>query len=298
MPRYTYNRDGTPVGETIVLEVAFADILGNPKDSDSTPTVSIIDEDGTTVRATSATGVDWIGVGKYRLEFDVPDGYTSGTWSDTWTGAVDGYQINAAFNFLVSSIGTITATGPSVVDPAIEIGDDPWPSLTDYSQNAKANINFLLKLLKSRLRSTGFKPDGSKCDLFSNDDLLQFLNIALSEFNLTPTITGFTFDDSLTRTLFADILTQGAMLAAWSGQAILEAGREYTINDNGATIQPPPVSSTISSMFNTQLSDYRNKMKEAKRNMRPAPLGMSGGSLFARQPATQRLRWLKEKTIL
>ncbi len=298
MPRYTYNRDGTPVGETIILEVSFTDVLGNAKDSDDTPTVSIVDEDGSTVRAASATNVDWIGVGRYRLEFDVPDGYTSGTWSDTWTGDVDGYQLTAAFNFTVSSVGAIKATGTSVVDPTIEIGDDPWPSLIEYSQQAKANINVLLKMLKSRLRSTGFKPDGSRCDLFSNEDLLQFLNVALAEFNLTPTITGYTFDDSLTRTLFADILTQGAMLAAWSGQAILEAGREYSIQDNGSTIQPPPVSSTISGMFNTQLNDYRNKMKEAKRNMRPAPLGMSGGTMFARQPQTARLRFRKESQLI
>lgn len=297
MPRYIYNRDAVPTGEEIQLEIQFTDVAGNPKDSDSTPTIAIYDSVGTAVYASSSQYVDWKGTGRYRYELTVPDGYVSGEWTDLWIGAVDGYALTASFNFTVNSTGEINAVG-TVVDPKIEIGDDPWPSLIDYSENAKANINVLLKMLKSRLRSTAFKPDGTKCNIFANEDLLQFLNIALSEFNLTPTITGYTFDDYLTRTLFADIITQGAMLQAWSGQAIMEAGREFSMNDNGVSLQPPPVSSTITQMFNVHLSDYRAKLREAKHNLRASPRGISAGSLFARNPQIARLRFKKEGQIL
>ena len=297
MTRYTYNRDAVPVGEEIRLDVQFTDVVGTQKDADTNPALAIFDASGAVVRALSAAGVEWIGTGRYRLEFTIPDGYSSGTWTDAWAGSVDGYTLSATFNFVVNSAGSITAVG-TVVDPIIEIGDEPWPSLVEYSEQAKANINVLLKMLKSRLRSTAFKPDGSKCDVFSTEDLFQFLNISLSEFNLTPTITGFTFEDMLTRTLFADMLTQGAMLQAWSGQAILESGREFSINDNGVVLQPPPVSGTITSLFNAHLADYRAKLRECKHNMRPSPLGLSAGSLFVRNPAVTRLRHLRSKEII
>lgn len=297
MSRYTYNRDAVPVGEEIRLDIQLTDVAGTAKDGDTTPSLAIFDASDIAVRALSTTNVTWIGTGRYRLEFTIPDGYTSGVWTDVWTATIDGYSLNATFNFSVNSAGKIEAVG-TVIDPEIEIGDDPWPSLVEFSQEAKANINVLLKMLKSRLRSTAFKPDGSKCDVFSNDDLFQFLCVALAEFNLTPTITGYTFDDYFVRTLFADILTQGAMLHTWSGQAILESGREFSFNDNGVALQPPPVSSTITQLFNAHLADYRAKMREAKHNLRPAPLGMSAGSLFARNPQTARLRHRKEGQIL
>jgi hypothetical protein len=297
MARYTYNRDAVPVGEELRLDVQFTDVAGTQKDADTNPSLVIFDAAGVQVRELSASDIEWIGTGLYRYELTVPDGYTSGVWTDVWSGSVDGYALGATFNFTVNSAGSITAVG-TVVDPVIEIGDEPWPSLVEFSQQAKANINVLLKMLKSRLRSTAFKPDGTKCDVFSTEDLFQFLCIALSELNLTPTITGYTFDDMITRSLFADILTQGAMLQAWSGQAILESGREFSINDNGVALQPPPVSSTISSFFNMHLSDYRAKLREAKHNIRPAPLGISAGSLFGRNPQVLRLTHLKDKRIL
>lgn len=297
MARYTYNRDAVPAGEEIRLDVQFTDVAGTQKDADTTPQLAIFDASGAEVRSLSSNSVEWIGTGRYRYELTIPDGYTAGVWTDVWSGTVDGYSLSATFNFTVNSAGAITAVG-TVVDPEIAIGDDPWPSLIDFSEQAKANINVLLKMLKSRLRSTAFKPDGSKCDVFATEDLFQFLCIALSEFNLTPTITGYTFDDMLTRTLFADVLTQGAMLQAWTGQAILESGREFSINDNGVALQPPPVSSTITTMFNAHLADYRAKLREAKHNLRPAPLGMSAGSLFARNPAVARLRHYREKQVI
>lgn len=297
MSKYTYNRDIVPVGGQIDLEVQFADSAGNPKDSTPPPSLSIFDAGLNPVQTVQSSALRRMATGYYRLRYTIPDGYIAGVWTDSWFGTVDGYEINAIFDINVNSVGSVQAVG-TVVDPVIEVGDDPWPSLLDHTQEAKANINFLLRMLKSRLRSIAFKPDGSKCDIFSNEDLYYFLIISLSEFNLTPTITGYIFDDPLVRTLFADIITQGAMLQAWSGQAILEAGKEYSINDNGATISPPPVSSTITQMFNTQLSDYRSKLRELKHNLRPSPLGMSAGSFFARNPQVTRLRHLREKQIL
>ena len=298
MPKFTYNRDTVPIGETIRLEVQFQDSAGNPKDTDSAfPSIAIFDGYGVQATITSSNFIRRAGIGHYFLDYLVPDGYTVGQWNDVWTGIVDGATLRAVFNFTVNSIGEINAIG-SVVDPIIQIGDEPLLILDTYSETAKANINVLLKLLKAKLRSTAFKPDGTKCNVFDNDDLLQFLIASLSEFNATPTITGYDFDNTLIRTLFSDVITQGAMLIAWAGQAILEAGKEWTINDNGVQVNPPPVSSTISGMYNSQLTDYRAKLKEIKRNHRPAPLGMGAGNLLVNNPALRRLRHRRENQII
>lgn len=295
MAQFVYNRDAVPVGSSIKLEVQYKDSAGNNKDADSTPTVRVLDADSTVVRAASSTGVGRLGLGYYRLEFAIEDGFEEGEWSDIWTASIDGYELVNTFTFIVNSIGSAEAVG-TVVEEEYEVGDDP--NFGDYTQDEIKNINYLLKILKARLRNTAFKPDGSPCDVFDEDDLVSFLHVSLSEFNMTPTLTSYGFSDANVVALFSDILTQGAMLIAWSGQAIMESGREFTITDNGVVVQPPPVSSTINTQFSGQLADYRSKLREIKRNLRPGPRGMGAGSLLVTNPLTRRLRHRKENILI
>lgn len=295
MTQYVYNRSVVPVTEQIKLEVQFRDSAGNAKDTDGYfPTINIIDAASTNVIPTTTTDVIRVGVGYYRYTLTVPDGYTIGIWNDIWTGIIDGYSITAVFDFNVTSAGTIEAVG-TVAPTLIAIGDEP---VDQWTQEEIKGINILLKLIKARLKNNAFRPDGTPCNVFSNDELLGFLCASLSEFNSTPTITTYSFDNPVIYKLFPDAVTQGAYLVAMAAQATVEAGREFTLNDNGVTINPPPVSSTITAMYNAQLSDYRAKLKEIKRNHRPGPIAYTAGGLLASSPQIKKLRHLRERSIL
>lgn len=294
MAQFVYLRNGVPIGASIKLEVQYFDVVGHSKDTDSTPTVEILDALGATVRTASSSSVVRIGLGHYRLDYEVDDGFEPGAWSDIWRATLDGYALANLFDFTVNSQGRAEAVS-TIVEPELALGDD---ILEYYTQDEIRNINRLLKLLKSRLRNTAYKPDGSVCNVFDDNDLIQFLLSALSEFNMTPTITNYLFSDPNVVSLFSDILTQGAMLIAWSGQSILESGREFTITDNGVVVQPPPVSATINTQFGANLTDYRAKLKEIKRNLRPSILGMGAGSILVASPAVKRLRHRRELQII
>lgn len=295
MANFTYSRQSVPVGETITLEAQFRDGAGNPKDTDTSfPSIRILDASGTEAVASTTSGMVRTGIGRYKYDFIIPTGLTEGIWNDLWAGAVDGYTLSTTFDFLVNSVGTVEAVG-SIVDPGVEIGDAPEAV---FSREETKNINILLRILKARIQNNAFTPSGDPCNVFSDDDLVSFLCSSLAEFNSTPTITGYGFDNGLMATTFSDILTQGAYLIAMAAIATIEAGREFTLNDNGVTINPPPVSSTITSLHSTLLSDYRAKLKEIKRNHRPAPLGMGAGSILVVNPIHKRLRHLRERAII
>lgn len=295
MVQYAYNRSVVPVTEQIRLEVQFRDSAGNAKDTDGYyPTINVVDSASSDVIATTTTGVVRVGVGYYRYTLTVPDGYAIGIWNDIWTGTIDGYSITAVFDFNVTSVGSIEAVG-TTAPVEMQIGDDP---INIWTQPEILGINVLLKLLKARLKNNAFKPDGTPCNVFSDDELLGFLCASLSEFNSTPTITTYSFDNPVIYKLFPDAITQGAYLVAMVAQATVEAGREFTLNDNGVTINPPPVSSTITTLYNAQLSDYRAKLKEIKRNHRPGPIAYTAGGLLTSSPSVRKLRHLRERSII
>jgi len=296
MPTIVYDRSAVPEGELITLEAQFTDSAGNVKDTVAFPTVEIMDASSLVVQAATDSGVVRTAIGRYRLRFTVPDGYTEGMWNDTWSGVMDGYTITNTFDFTVNSSGAVAVTGLSIPEDTFTLDDDDIQE--DFSQDEIKGILRLRKYLKARLRSTAFKPDGTPCPVFDNDQLDLFICSAISEFNATPTFTAFGFDDLFIQTIAADIITQGAMLIAWAGQAVIEAGFEWTVNDNGVTYNPPPISTTITSLYNTQLADYRAKLNKIKVNIRPGPLGMGAGSLLVINPVFRRLRHLRERRIL
>lgn len=297
MSRFTYTRSKVPVGQEIILEVAFTDSAGNPKDTETYPSVEILDASMTVVRALSANGVYRPAVGRYRLNYIIPDSFDVGLWNDRWVGTLDGYEIENIFDFTVDSVGSIEATGISIPERIYSLSDDDIEE--DFTQEEIKGILRLRKYLKAKMRSVAYKPDGTMCPIMPDDQLDLMLCSALSEFNATPTLTAYGFDSQFLQTVGADIITQGAMLIAWSGQAVIEAGFEFTVQDNGVTYNPPPVSSTISSMYSTQLSDYRTKLARLKLNLKGAPRGMSAGGFLNsnRNVRVMRMRHLKEKRL-
>jgi hypothetical protein len=58
---------------------------------------------------------------------------------------------------------------------------------------------------------------------------------------------------------YGHIIVEGAFILATAAQMLIEAGREFTITDNGISMNPPPLSATLNnelSLF-VQTKTYR-----------------------------------------
>lgn len=295
MAQYKYKRAAVPVGGQVRLQVQFRDSAKNAKDAATFPTVEIVDGYGTVVRPASNSAVVRMSLGKYRLEYTVPDGYQAGVWADMWVGEVDGYEMNADFDFTVDPSGSIEADGLTVTEPTMKIGDKPH---IVFNQEEIRGMNILMEMLRFRLKNTQVGRDGRRCDIFSIDEMRDFLKLALSEFNATPTFTSYLFSDETLYTIFADLIVEGAYLKAVPSLIPPEAGREVVITDNGISITPASVSGALGTVLSALYTEYRAKLKEAKRNHRPPPLGMGAGSILATNPLYRRLRSRKENRLI
>ena len=284
-----YKRNAVPTGGKLALQVKFKDIAGVPRDTDSMQTILIETHNAVEVY-NSSVGVRRVAEGQYRFDFLIPQGFEDGVWSDTWTGTIDGYATIANFDFNVNSLNTIEATGDAVSTPEMKLGDKP---VIKYTQEEMFGINILMEHLRYRLRNTQIKPDGRRCDILSVSDMQSFLWLALSEFNATPTFTNYFFSDPTIYTIFADILVEGAYLKALPSIIPAEKGREWVVTDSGVSVTPASVSDSLSSIMGTLYSEYRAKLKEAKRNHRPAPIGISAGSLVGQNTVFRKIRNLK-----
>jgi hypothetical protein len=281
-----YKRSAVPPGAKIRLEVQFRDSAGIARDADSSPTITINDAANTSIVNTTI-GVLRTGEGRYRYDLTIPDIVVDGTWRDTWTATIDGYANITTFDFNVLTPGTIEAVGSGVTKPEMQIGDDP---IISFTQEETYGINMLMKLLRFRLRNTQIMPNGSRCDILSIADMQSFLWLALSEFNATPAFTGYFFSDVPIYTTFSDIIVEGAYLKALPSIIPAETGREWVATDDGINITPASVSSALSGILGQLYTEYRAKIKEAKRNHRPAPLGMGAGQLAVANPAYRKVR--------
>lgn len=138
--------------------------------------------------------------------------------------------------------------------------------------SSKRNSEWLIGLLKQRLQSNGkakYTDVHSNVvyidtDIFTPDTLEAFIDLAVSEFNQTPYFTNFTLDDSGFVDVFADILVEGATLYALSSKALIERGREFTIDNNGLSFSPPSMAEMLNTQFSTMLSHHYAKLKDIK----------------------------------
>lgn len=296
------NRIGVK-GQTIELYVRFTDTAGNPVNADSTsvtPTVAIYNPDSTLRQAATNVGVSLTDdTGLYKFSYEIPLTGDDGYWTDSWSMKVGNEDITGEFEFLVISDGTVKAS----TEPEFTAGDSvDW----DYNKDEVNGINILLKVLKSKLKNDGTRkvPDGSggfidsSCSVFTDDELICFLANSLSSFNQYPHTTSFLFSDSQIYDLYIDIITQGAQLVALAAQALIEKGREFSINDNGVTFQPPQVASVLESQYNAQLADYKEKLKMIKFSLKPSPRSVGSWRVTAVSPAFRKLRHLRARQIV
>ena len=288
------------LGRSVDLYVRLVDSIGNPTNADTTPTVTIYDSAGTIRQSSTNVGVSLVeDPGLYKLSYSIPITAIDGYWSDIWSADIGGETIETGFTFLVLSSGEMSEGEEQVYTP----GDDhEW----DFTQDEVVGINRLLKIIKARLKNNGVRhvSDGAggyvevPCAVFTDDELTAFLVNGLSSFNQYPHFTNYAFSDPQTYTLFADIIVQGGVLLALAAQALIERGREFTINDSGVTYQPPQIAEILNSQYSTQLADYKEKLKIIKSSHKMAPRGLGIFRTTSINPNFLRLRHLRERRVI
>lgn len=283
--------------DQVNLVVQFKDASGNPIDTDSYPTISIVQPSGLLYLAPTSAGVSKISTGKYSFIFTIPIVGPYGVYNDVWVGYINGFRVETTFSFVV-----VKTDIPAInTDGYHHLGDTvPFR----YSQAAIANINELLRSLRARLNSRGKskKTDAygniiyQDCDIFSVDELTTFLATALWDFNQVPFFTFFQFDDDNFVAQFGEILVEGATLYALASKALIERGSEISITDNGVSFTPATVSELMNTQYSTLLTHYWEKLRMIKASLRPKPLGLGvWGMTSSINPAVARLRHLRAR---
>jgi hypothetical protein len=285
------------IGQTIILEIDVLDARGVKVDPDSTPEVAIIDSRDFLIRALSSTDVVRTDVGRYRYSYSVPSSADTGIWIDRWRVVVNGFETKEDLNFIVlTQSADIEVSGDQIGDPA----------RVSYTQDEIIGINILLAMLKARLKNDVKKEaldaygniELVDCPIFTNDELVWFLRASLSEFNQTPHFTDFTFAMPVIYDRYAYIIVEGAYILAVAAQMLIEAGREFTITDNGITMQPPPLSTTLNNQLGAFISKHVEQLKHIKWSIKPQPIGFGSFRVLANNPNFLRLRHLRQRRII
>jgi hypothetical protein len=284
------------------LTIQFKDGSGNLVNTDTFPTITLRQPTGLVALGPTSAGVYQVSTGQYEFIYKVPIAGPIGAWNDIWVGMINGFRVERTFTFVVSHTDL-----PGInSDGYIHLGDDVGFS---YSQTALYNINKVIKMMKARLNSSGKAKSVDSfgntnyvdCDIFSIEMLATFAAMSLSQFNMVPYFTWYTWDDSwfFGTPGFVDAIAEGAVLYALSSQALIERGREFSLTDNGINFNPPTISEMLNTQYTTGLAHYWEKLKMIKASMRPAPIGLGVfGMMNGVSSSVRRLRWLRERRIL
>ena len=287
------------LGQDVILEIAVRNAAGALVDADSLPEVAILDADGNILRERSSTNVLRFDTGKYRITYSVPVNGVTGIYYDRWYATVSGLPTEAGLNFVVLSTGgSIDASGPS-------IGDDPSIT-TSYTSCEIEGINILLAKLKARLKNNLSvettdaygNMEFTDCSIFSNDELVWFLECSLSEFNATPHFSDLTFCEEIIYSRFSHDIVEGAAILAYAAQLVTEAGREWTVSDNGITFNPPQLSNALNNELSQFVASHRERLKYIKTSMKPRPRGFGGFRVLGSSPSYLKLRHLRQRRII
>jgi hypothetical protein len=128
--------------------------------------------------------------------------------------------------------------------------------------------------------------------------LVWFLQVSLSEFNQTPHFTDYHFSDQVIYERYAYVIVEGAFIIAMAAQMLIEVGKEFTIQDNGVSMNPPPISAMLNNQLSAFVARHGEALKAIKCSIKPAPIGFGGYRLLGSNPALTRLRHLRERRIL
>lgn len=292
--------------DSIILDAQFRNMYGQLADPISFPNVSLIDPKGNVILPPTSLGVSRVGVGQYNYIYEVPYTGPLGVYIDRWEGVMDGYscgwdgyryEVNE-YNFVIQQ----TQMPALNTDGYIHLGDDvPFK----YNQTETCNINKFIKGLRARLNSRGKarKKDEfgnviyEDCDIYTVEQLVVFIATALSAFNEIPHFTQFTFNDTEIITLFYEVILQCAVFYALGSKALIERGREFTINDNGVTFNPPSVAEMLNTQYQTEMSNWFEKVKLIKQNMKSRMLGLGTLTMTGSSPQLLKMRHLRSRQV-
>jgi hypothetical protein len=299
------NRNKAIRGEDVELSIQYFGPDGLAMNADSTPEIKITDPDGNVIVSATSTGVSKSDTGLYVYTYSVSDSADKGLWTDVWTTTVDSVSLSNEFKFLTTDEASAVA-GAAVLGDEVDF---------DFSEAELTGLNVLLKFLKARLRSDGSKPsrdeygafitDGygelvtEECNVFSDELLACFLCSALSEFNMVPFFTSYTFADEIMYKTFGHAITEGAYILALASQSMVEKGRDFTISDGGISYQPPALGDFLATHYSAFMTSYRERLKFIKNCIRPSPASFGTfTNLSSGAPAFVRLRHLRSRRII
>jgi hypothetical protein len=97
---------------------------------------------------------------------------------------------------------------------------------------------------------------------------------------------------------FGHIIVEGAFILATAAQMLIEAGREFTITDNGVSMNPPPLSATLNNELGHFVQRHTEMLKYIKNSIKPHPTGFGGFRVLAISPNYLRLRHLRQRRII
>ena len=160
-------------------------------------------------------------------------------------------------------------------------------------------INDLICQMRAEL-----KDGNTACYAFSAAELSAFLDASLSRFNGTPHFTSYTWKNiNLAR--FRYIIVEGAVLLALSAQVLIEAGREFTITDNGINFTPAQVSAALAGQHAARYTIYNTDLDFIKLHFKPSPVAVlsyqsllcGSGDAVGGNPAISKLRHLRGRRV-
>lgn len=225
------------------------------------------------------------------------------------TYSYDDSSGSATYYYRTRYYNSISGASNDYSDWAFGTSDDPQigdPAGISYTEDEIVGINILLAMLKARLKNDVQKEtidvNGNvtltDCPIFANDELVWFLRASLSEFNMMPHFTDFTFNMPIVYDRYAYIIIEGAYILAAAAQMLIEAGREFTISDNNISLQPPPLSTVLNNQLSAFISKHVEQLKQIKYSIKPSPVGFGTFRVLANNPNFLRLRHLRQRRII
>jgi len=146
--------------------------------------------------------------------------------------------------------------------------------------------NQLIQYLRQTLNDTD-----SACEIFSDSQLLSYIDMALQSVNSHPTWTFYTLD-SVPRDWYNCIVI-GAYVYAINAQGIVEIARNFNISDQGVNYTPPPIPQHYMSLAQAMEAKFEAEKERIKANVRPAPVGLGSTRVLTPNPAILRMRHLR-----
>jgi len=159
--------------------------------------------------------------------------------------------------------------------------------LFPYSDNIFSSAeNQLIQYLRQVLNDTD-----SSCEIFSDSQILSYIDLALQSVNSHPTWTFYTLE-SLPRDWY-NVIILGGYVYALNAQGLVERARNFTIGDQGVNYNPPDLPGHFQSLAQAMEAKFEAEKERIKANVRPAPVGMGSTRVLTPNPAILRLRHLR-----